>query len=169
LRANRITFWSRSAIWCRTLSAAFKIALGPSTLTAARPEVGYQVLLLPGAPTPPGVPQPGLPRPQINGSPAHYFWPAQGKAWPALNLLGGHPRAGARLRSLFVLARPGRAGGRRWNWLNFSSKNNMIWRRTSPSLAGARRGLLEIRLVWQLWSKRQRGAICLRHRPATQQ
>src|SRR5262249_5118023 len=32
---------------------------------------------------------------------------------------------------------PGRVGGRRWNWLNFPSENNMIWRRTSPSPAGA--------------------------------
>jgi hypothetical protein len=63
------------------------------TLTTA---IGYRLLhpLLPYRLTRPG---PRLATPtRINGSPAHYFGRPKGKLGPALNLLGGHPRAGAR-------------------------------------------------------------------------
>src|SRR5262249_51038251 len=58
-------------------------------------------------PAPPGISPARLAAPTNKWPPAHYFGRPRGKAWPALNLLGGHPRAGARLRSLFVLAEAG--------------------------------------------------------------
>jgi hypothetical protein len=61
----------------------------------------------------------------------------RGKLGPALNLLGGHARGGARLRSLliFICSRRGRAapGAGRLELAKFPSENNMIWR-SRPSI-----------------------------------
>jgi hypothetical protein len=101
------------------------------TLTTA---TGYRSLhpLLPYRLTRPG---PRRAAPQTNGSPAHYFSRPKGKLGPALNLLGGHPRAAARLRSLYVLAEAGPRRGPALELAKFPSENNMIWRLRRPLAA----------------------------------
>jgi hypothetical protein len=83
---------------------------------------------------PAGVSAARLAAPTNRWSPAHYFGRPR-KLGPALNLLGGHARGGARLRSLYVLAEAGPRRGPALELAKIPSENNMIWRLRRPLAA----------------------------------